>query len=638
MPNRVRTWNGPVIDSDVIKNIFRKQPEISYDANLREPPPLPPPSPDAPAIPDSFSTTEISLSPISQSFSQKTYVPVFITPAISVLGEPKINIESPFGFLFSDQTRIKPNGLSVGEHVYTLSLAPQETVTLVQKSYTKSSFKNTVTDQMSLDTETESSSSNSTDLNTRVQEEIHRSETLSVGANANVQFGSGSTGPSGGGGGSVNKNWSDASSEVEDVTTTRASSIVRKAAQKARAEHKTEFSIENTSYSSSSTKKVVKNMNVGHTLMLNYFKVFQNFKVQVLRCDMQLCWSIFIKDPGKSVRKSNQSVEDEFADYLDFNKITIPGFENPPSEKVVVSNKVMLRAVGWINEDADSSLVVPPGYELVSYSGISSSGRIEAPWDKNRRQPPQGSTGTVIIPWHIHLDQGQGDYVEFYTEATVRPLSQTLMAWYQQLYAAKEAELERRKVEVQSKYKSSSFQSYKYDEKTELMRRVLEDNDIKYTNIDDGAEVSEWHRIFDWNAMSYQLFPPWWNRETVGIQSYLTDFLNASWARVFVPINKGKEKDALDLLNKFLVKLSPNGTDLIVANVKNAQDFFAQQGPQVLSDFSEQMPTDGTYCEPLLGGQVACDNYLLKDIEAAQRGAPRPTPADEDGPDQDFDF
>ena len=44
---------------------------------------------------------------------------------------------SEIGYLFIDRTRIRQNGFCLGEHVYTMSLAPGEEVVLEQKSYKK---------------------------------------------------------------------------------------------------------------------------------------------------------------------------------------------------------------------------------------------------------------------------------------------------------------------------------------------------------------------------------------------------------------------------------------------------------------------------------------------------------------------
>ena len=46
-------------------------------------------------------------------------------------------LRSEVGYFFLDRTRIRPKGFALGEHIYTLSLAPGEEVVIEQKTFSK---------------------------------------------------------------------------------------------------------------------------------------------------------------------------------------------------------------------------------------------------------------------------------------------------------------------------------------------------------------------------------------------------------------------------------------------------------------------------------------------------------------------
>jgi hypothetical protein len=62
--------------------------------------------------------------------------------------------------------------------------------------------------------------------------------------------------------------------------------------------------------------------------------------------------------------------------------------------------------------------------------------------------------------------------------------------------------------------------------------------------------VSLLQQAFEWENLSFELRAPWWspNTEIDGLQSLQTNFTNASWAKVYVPIRPDFEEEALSWL------------------------------------------------------------------------------------------
>jgi hypothetical protein len=118
-----------------------------------------------------------------------------------------------------------------------------------------------------------------------------------------------------------------------------------------------------------------------------------------------------------------------------------------------------------------------------------------------------------------------------------------------------------------------------------------------------------------------------------------SDFINASWATLYLPVRIGMEKQALRwVFDKTLSKiLHPNlekRLDAIVADLKeyrkkvlgaeeeiSLSDEPCHPAPEnfrCLAEWTEVMPTDGTHIEVVLGATSAADDVTAAELKSAE--------------------
>ena len=77
------------------------------------------------------------------------------------------------------------------------------------------------------------------------------------------------------------------------------------------------------------------------------------------------------------------------------------------------------------------------------------------------------------------------------------------------------------------------------------MSQVIERN-FPASVRDERWEIDYWQRIFDWERASYDAYPSWWSRSSPRDPELdPSDFVNASWAELYLPVRPGLELAAL---------------------------------------------------------------------------------------------
>jgi hypothetical protein len=154
-------------------------------------------------------------------------------------------------------------------------------------------------------------------------------------------------------------------------------------------------------------------------------------------------------------------------------------------------------------------------------------------------------------------------------------------------------------------------------------------------------EIDFWEDLFDWRNAALRLYPSWWtSRELRNPDGKPTDFLNASWARLYLPIAPAAERAALRWIyeRRFSGKATPQVGKLILkifnelsayrrANFGTDEELEVTTNggacPTVsekyvcLGRWKETLPTDGTHAEVLQAGSSAADEYLREELADA---------------------
>jgi hypothetical protein len=156
---------------------------------------------------------------------------------------------------------------------------------------------------------------------------------------------------------------------------------------------------------------------------------------------------------------------------------------------------------------------------------------------------------------------------------------------------------------------------------------------------DEMWEIDYWQRLFDWERATFVAYPSWWSGGL--IRDPLldpSDFLNASWAKLYLPIRLGMERAALRWIfgksaNVPLVPEVERSFDEVIADIEKYREKelgaageleeFTETCQSVkdlhkcLAAWEEFMPTDGTHTEIVLGTTSAADAITAKEVSDA---------------------
>lgn len=588
-----------------------------------------------------FNVCQIGTEPADRVIPHTTYIKLAATKYRLTPGPTDNSDKSTLndkmahiGYLFLEQTRLRPSGTVIGEHVFTLSLAPQETVVLTQKSWTKRKQSLEELSAYEIEHSFERSSALSSELSDNIDQQLESSSKFSLNASVSGSYGACGFGVQASLGTSYDTSSGEKNSRAHAVK--ESQQRTEKASSKARSEHKTTFKVESETGAESGSRRTLRNLNTGHSLMLNYYKIFQRHHVIEERTDVRLCWAPCVKTPGQAVfNRLNDAVSQasrELAETEDPNWVP-KGYPTKP-EPVLIETKhetitIPVSAAPIEFRGIDSSFNIPDDYEYTSCEAklFSSTGPIVGkPFVT--ATPAVGTQGAAPQKVTVYIGATGAATAEVFAIVKCSPTGAYLTRWRNATQEPREQEIKRRRDRYDAAKRSlneaANGAPVAYDPLTELMRKILQDvsEDLR----DECHEVVLWHQIFDWEGISYRLYPAWWDDKNK-TSSEKVNFLNASWAQAFIPVVRGCEEVAMMLLLGPLAKyIDTSGLHTEINKFRD--DNFSDGTVIEMGRWFELMPTDGTYVEPVLGKCDGCDEILKEDIRLShqQRKVAPPEP------------
>lgn len=583
------------------------------------------------------------------------------TPA-TVIEDLLALLQSPIGHLFLDRTRIRPSGFAIGEHVYALSLAPGEEVILEQKTFSKRevTFEEQTEEELQRDLELSST------LSTELQEgaERQRNRTNSSGFTAGATVGGEVQGVDISANLSYTNNVTEASNETRKRSVKDNTTTTRRVAAKYRAAHKVSFKVSTTTGFESTSKRVVRNPNRFRPVNLHYFKVMQVLDIMQQRHGVRLCWAPTIKDPGfdlyERIRAGRAAILQKA------EEISLP--PRPvepvlPDRPPVWSASAPTEANRWgvmcdMRYDYDLEIPIPAGCLwdgdatgvrnslVVALTNINRSHNeyvVVDPWVVGDKlivkvhvgvdwKWPIGGCGTIYLTVSGRFLPDPAAQDPAYREAYAQWL-QAVAEWEAQVSTARDAAREQARKEA-DEWERQMLRDL--NPLGELMARVIS-HEFAPTTRDDVWEVELWQHVFDWNAASFVLYPGWWSelspRDPLKLPN---DFVNASWAKLYLPIKIGFERTALrwifdrqvqnplpaDMEAEF-TRLENELSEYRTANFGHAEETPTQPGPDCdvwdekvlcLARWTEVLPTDGTHVEVVQSATSAADPFSVDEI------------------------
>jgi hypothetical protein len=579
------------------------------------------------------------------------------------------------GYAFLDRTRITPVSFVIGEHVYALGLAPGEEVVLEQKTFTKR--------QMTLEEQTEQEKQFDIELastyTTELQEGMERQRSLSdswgLSASHTGQYKSptffwGQFDASHTIG--YTRNVTEANQESYKRSAKDSQTASGKVAARYRTQHKTTFRIVTERGFETTSKRTIKNPNATTPVTLHHFKVLQRLQMKQERYGVRLCWAVSVKDPALTflakLAAARQAVIDQAL--KDLPPVPVEPVAPPQVNDTTTTKRLTQSAVSPITEankwgatgdmraDYDVDIPVAEGYTWdgnISDDRISIiSGRPDNTIGRNIVGTPYMVEGNALrVRVHIGAPSWVGGPgISF----------QVSVNTYQDVTITDKAGTDTKYADDLAMYRTSLKQWQ--DNRDSVLGAAQQAADARVAQLlaqlspvnemiaqlierlfpasvrDEMWEIDYWQRLFDWERATYVAYPSWWSGGTVRDPLLdPSDFLNASWSKLYLPIKVGMEKAALRWIfgksvNVPLPAAVESRFDAVVADLEKyrAEQLGAageledlKEPCQHIKDlhrciarWEELMPTDGTHIEIVQGKTSVADAITTKELSDAE--------------------
>lgn len=575
-------------------------------------------------------------------------------------------LETEFGLLFLDRTRVRPMGFALGEHLTSLSLAPGEEVTIEQRTFTKveRSYEETRDDETTRDLELSSAYSNELTESLDWQVSLNKKSSNTNGAKVSGAYE----------GIGVEASTQTASDLADGDSRTARDSLklsetnTRKVASKQRQQHKIVMRLSQESRFETGSKRIIRNTNALAPIDLVYFKIMQRLRVSQERHGVRLCWAPSIGDPGGRLFREIERQRELFMDIataVDAGPAPVP--PTPPTTSPAQTSAINLLADRfdpvWGGQSADYIINIPapanytwdrtPVALTFGFSGSRPAGgrvlsavgtqtgvqvivHVGVADCRNPLQPafwePRGTATLDVGATFIPVPDTAGN--QAYT-AKFAAFTSEMAQW--QAHKLALVEEATRKAEAEWLLRRAVMLS-RVDVLQEVMGALIEQTFPRAVR-DEPWELDLWQRLFDFDNISVRFYPAWWNSQalrdpTTGASS----FNNASWARVYVPIRPGSESDALrwllsrgtsvsasrvavaakkivDDLRNYRISHFGSESEILVGTAPTGELCAPLTRPyKCLGTWEEVIPTDGTHLEVLQATTSAADDAQARTL------------------------
>lgn len=487
---------------------------------------------------------------------------------------------SQIGMLFLDRTRLSPVGLVPGEHVYALSLAPGEEVAIEQRSFLQAERSDEVQVESESTSENEKTESVTSDLSDVVSATLNKTSNQGFTAGGSVGFDYGVK---------VEAEAKDSNTTTEADTDTRTTTLkevtarTAKNAAKIRDLHKTVVKVSSVDRFEQSSRRVIRNPNTLTPIDLHWFKLYQRLRFSHERYGVRLCWTPFVRDPAGDFMEAERAMHDRMVQAA---RDSIPAVSEPPppqiqsvpGTQVVGLNPPMTELTewgGWPGTDMSADYTLP----ISLPSGMKWDGDkdfLQGSLVATLTGAPRGfGVRTVGDPWEVVDGNGNRTvfqivhagagwrligHSQIWVSLSARciPDGASLTAAQNQAMEAWQSTVNRLRTErgarvaVAVQQAETAFAVWQAEHRRtlnvsqELLRRFI--NTMFPADVrDEIAELDMWNIVFDWELAAARLYSGTWSGDGLLRFPELSahDFLNASWARLYLPVRSGFEGIAL---------------------------------------------------------------------------------------------
>lgn len=232
--------------------------------------------------------------------------------------EERMTIE-PLGRLHLERLEMTPAGIERGELVYTLPLAPKETVNISHKEWstTTEEFESIV--ENSFEDYSEEGVSEKADLSQSTESETRHDTAYSMSANySHVGISA-----------SVGYNSTSGDSKAQQDSRQQSVETTRKASARTRKDHKVSFKVTSVVGTENQEVRVITNPSETNALRIDYFQLMRRWRVDLFRYGLRMTYDLAIPNPGADliqklgeIRALDEMIERPFIFTLPLSAIT----------------------------------------------------------------------------------------------------------------------------------------------------------------------------------------------------------------------------------------------------------------------------------------------------------------------------
>lgn len=488
----------------------------------------------------------------------------------------------------------KEEGVGPIEEAFTI--APLETFEVIYQTIRKQSHEEVLQEGLESVSESAIEEKNLDEVSDKVSSMVQQDVSASMSANASGGIGVWQVGAS------ATASFSESSQRGRELSTHRLKEVTKRASERITKSFSIKVTDSTEVTTSTTTRRVIRN-DSAHPVSYGLRRVLRRVDVKVQDLGSRLVWQVYLRNPGEGLARSR------FVHFQEAAPISVPdippGVPPRPAGGVETDSESTSLLYDASRNVYYVAIVVKPGEDrdvtgvrIESITDLEGGGKDdEAPAPHNELD--LGSSwdpGTRTYTAKIAVLPGDSPTVQVAFSYTWKPSDKVMADWQAQRDAAaakitqdllaQQFEQHKTLITERSKIKSRPANDLRREERYEVMNRMVS---YLFGRGDDPSEptpleIEYFHRFFEIGAIFTYNHPSWWkprfSSKTVGLQreayeitaesepaplgsslgwllqldgdSRRNEFLNSPWARVCVPMQAGREREAIQWLAKHL--------------------------------------------------------------------------------------
>jgi len=488
----------------------------------------------------------------------------------------------------------KEEGVGPIEEAFTV--APLETLEVIYQTVRRQVHEEVLEQGLETVSEAAVEEKNLDEVSDKVSSMVQQSVSTSMSANASGGIGVWQVGAS------ASANFATSSQRGRELSTHRLQEVTKRASERITKS----FSIKTTDTTevttSATTRRVIRNESP-HPVSYGLRRVLRRVNVKVQELGPRLVWQLYLRNPGEGLSRSR------FVHFQEAAPIAVPDIPPgvPPrptggtetdsmSTSLLYDGSRHLYYVAIVVKPGDDRDV--SGLRIDSITDLEGGGKDD-PAPAPHNEIDLGSTwdpSTRTYTAKVAVLPGDSLTVQVSFSYTWVPSDKVIAAWQTlrdeaaakitQEALAQQFEQNKTLITERSKIKSRPANDLRREERYEVMNRMISYlfGRGDYQGEPTPLEIEYFHRYFDIDAIFTYNHPSWWKprfesktmgfrrdayeitaeSEPAALGSSLgwlmqldgddrrNEFLNSPWARVCVPIQAGREREAIQWLAKHM--------------------------------------------------------------------------------------